>query len=101
MSLVIASLVQISGAFTAPQRDLWGCRNLTTSSDEARCDALDFGHDRVRGTVCCRSLFVRVCDWLVLLGRSCASKDVELLVLRHAVPVLRRTGLRPRITNQG
>ena len=42
-------------------------------------------------------IFVRVCDWLVLLGRSCASKDVELLVLRHAVPVLRRTQLRPRL----
>jgi hypothetical protein len=30
-------------------------------------------------------MFVRVCGWLVLLGRSSASKDVELLVLRHEV----------------
>ena len=42
-------------------------------------------------------IFVRVCDWLILLGRSSASKDVELLVLRHEVAVLRRTNPRPRL----
>jgi putative transposase len=34
-------------------------------------------------------IFIRVCGWLVLLGRSHASKNAELLVLRHEVAVLR------------
>ncbi|MCK9931354.1 integrase core domain-containing protein [Frankia sp. Mgl5] len=41
-------------------------------------------------------IFVRVCGWLVLLGRSSTSKDIELLVLRHEVAVLRRTQPKPR-----
>src|ERR1700745_1944150 len=42
-------------------------------------------------------IFVRLVDWMVLLARSSASKDAELLVLRQEVAVLRRQNPRPRL----
>ena len=41
-------------------------------------------------------LMVRLFGWVVLLARSDASKDVEILVLRHEVAVLRRQVARPK-----
>jgi putative transposase len=42
-------------------------------------------------------IFARLCGWLVWPGRSAGSKDIELLVLRHEVAVLRRTEPKPRL----
>ncbi|WP_260479311.1 helix-turn-helix domain-containing protein [Kibdelosporangium aridum] len=42
-------------------------------------------------------IFIRLGGWLILLGRSSAAKDVELLVLRHEIAVLRRANPRPRL----
>lgn len=41
-------------------------------------------------------IFVRLIGWFVLLARSEASKDLEILVLRHEIAVLRRQVRRPR-----
>jgi hypothetical protein len=41
-------------------------------------------------------IMIRVFGWLVLLSRSQASKDAEIMVLRHEVAVLRRQVTRPK-----
>jgi hypothetical protein len=42
-------------------------------------------------------IFLQLLNLLLLLGRSSAPKDVELLVLRHEVAVLRRANPKPRM----
>ena len=41
-------------------------------------------------------LMIRLFSWLALLARSNTSKDVEILVLRHEIAVLRRQVARPK-----
>jgi hypothetical protein len=40
-------------------------------------------------------VMIRVFGWLVLLGRSQAAKDAEIIVLRHEIAVLRSQVARP------
>jgi putative transposase len=40
-------------------------------------------------------IFSQLLSWLTLLPHAPSSKDIELLVLRHEVAVLRRTNPKP------
>ena len=42
-------------------------------------------------------IFSHLLSWLTLLPRASASEDIELLVLRHEVAVLRGTNPKPRL----
>ena len=41
-------------------------------------------------------IVIRVFGWLALLGRGQASRDAEIMMLRHEVSILRRQVTRPK-----
>jgi putative transposase len=45
-------------------------------------------------------IFWQMLGLVVLMGRASATNDVELLILRHEVAVLRRTHPRPRLDGE-
>ncbi|HYZ37748.1 MAG TPA: hypothetical protein VE673_13680 [Pseudonocardiaceae bacterium] len=57
------------------------------------------GHGVVVNRVVASALsdLLQLLNLRLLLGRSSASKDVELLVLRHELAVLRRANPKPRV----
>ena len=55
------------------------------------------GHDHGVSLRLLYLIFRQVLGLVLVLGRTSATKDVELLVLRHEVAVLRRTHPRPRM----
>jgi hypothetical protein len=81
-----------------------GCIRLSGSKTGLRRVTCGDPRDRRQGMICvlCRLrmlylIFSRLCGWLLLLSRRSASKDVELLVLRHEVAVPRRIAPKSRL----
>jgi hypothetical protein len=79
------------------QKALWGSRSRP---EPVTCGN---GYSNASGMVTDVSLrlvyliLIGLLGWLALLTRTSSSKDIELLVLRHEVAVLRRTNPRPRV----
>jgi hypothetical protein len=58
--------------------------------------AIEHDRERVALRLLCL-IFNLLLSWSILLGRTSTSKDIEILVLRHEVAVLRRINPRPRL----
>jgi len=70
------------------------CQNSVRVADQRQSAG---GHDPKVSLRLLYLIFWQVLGLVLLMGRTSATKDVELLVLRHEVAVLRRTNPRSRM----
>jgi hypothetical protein len=78
-----------------------GFQKSACGSDLSDQRARPSGHDQeLCRCACLYLIFLRLLNLLLLLGRSSASKDGELLVLRHDVAVLRTANPKSTWTGQ-
>ena len=84
-----------------------GAENPDTAPDQRdRCERTDLALTVVsprsmisrRGLRLAYLMLARTLSWLALLARTDAAKDVEILVLRHEIAVLRRHNPRPKLS---
>ena len=73
---------------------MWGSRTRAGAADQRQSTG---GHDPHVSLRLVYLIFRQVLGLVLLLARTSAAKDVEVLVLRHEVAILRRTNLRARM----
>jgi hypothetical protein len=78
----------LSSTFPEACECLWGARSHAQVADQ-RCSSV--GHDPGVSLRLPYLMFRQVLGLVLLPGRTSATKDIELLVLRHKVAVLRRS----------
>jgi hypothetical protein len=76
---------------------MWGSRTCTQVLTSGDRPPSTVGHDRPVSLWLLYLIFLQMLRLVLLVGRSTSVKDVELLVLRHEVVVLRRANPRPRL----
>ena len=77
---------------------LWVPKTARTARDLPVRTRQVAGHDPLMALRLIYQMFSKLLGWIVLRTRSDATKDIEILVLRHQLAVLQRRTPRPRMT---